>query len=287
MSQLVRFFSFLVFFVSLMPISLVSAHEPEIVKGAVTIVPFPEISKAYYGVLNGQPHRFVIATTEPFSLYVDLLVPDIAGQHTDVMAVVIKRNNLNEPLAQLGGADASWNRFWEPFGRDWYLKGPAYKAHVDAGVYDVQVWSPRIGAKYSLAIGETELFGWKESVHALSVIPLLKRTYFNVSPAGFILSPIGLGYVAGMFVLSFVVGFVYRLILKNILRGEQKKLRVSKNIGVGDRAVRVGIGIALLMWGITTTWNPIVLFFSGFSFFEAMFSWCGVYAIVGRNTCDV
>jgi Na+-transporting NADH:ubiquinone oxidoreductase subunit NqrB len=49
----------------------------------------------------------------------------------------------------------------------------------------------------------------------------------------------------------------------------------------------VGIGIALLVWAITTSWNPLLIFFSGFLFFEALFSWCGLYAALGKNTCPL
>ena len=38
---------------------------------------------------------------------------------------------------------------------------------------------------------------------------------------------------------------------------------------------------------ITTTWSPILIFFSGFALFEAIFSWCGFYAAMGKNTCPV
>jgi len=41
------------------------------------------------------------------------------------------------------------------------------------------------------------------------------------------------------------------------------------------------------LWAITTTWSPILIFFSGFAFFEAIFSWCGFYAAMGKNTCPV
>lgn len=32
---------------------------------------------------------------------------------------------------------------------------------------------------------------------------------------------------------------------------------------------------------------PKTIFFSGFAFFEAIFSWCGFYATIGKNTCPV
>jgi hypothetical protein len=51
--------------------------------------------------------------------------------------------------------------------------------------------------------------------------------------------------------------------------------------------LRLAIGVGLFLWAITTTWSPILIFFSGFALFEALFSWCGFYAALGKNTCPV
>jgi hypothetical protein len=69
----------------------------------------------------------------------------------------------------------------------------------------------------------------------------------------------------------------------------------NRNIGTSDRLLRVAIGATLLLVAITTTWSPILIFFSGlilslskgFALFEAIFSWCGFYAALGKNTCSV
>ncbi|NQV90554.1 DUF2892 domain-containing protein [Candidatus Uhrbacteria bacterium] len=66
---------------------------------------------------------------------------------------------------------------------------------------------------------------------------------------------------------------------KNSVRGAQK------NIGTFDRFVRFAIWIGLLFFAILTTWSPVLLFFSGFALFEALFSWCGFYAALGKTTC--
>jgi TM2 domain-containing membrane protein YozV len=72
-----------------------------------------------------------------------------------------------------------------------------------------------------------------------------------------------------------------------LLKGIPLSRRVAKNIGKSDRLLRAVIGAGLLLWAITTTWSPILIFFSGFAFFEAIFSWCGFYAAMGKNTCPV
>lgn len=64
---------------SLFP-ALAFAHQPRITESRLTEVPSPEISKAYYGKLTGEPDVYVIKATEAFDLYVNILVPDIAEQ---------------------------------------------------------------------------------------------------------------------------------------------------------------------------------------------------------------
>ena len=140
-------------------------------------------------------------------------------------------------------------------------------------------------SKYSLAIGETENFDFKEIMNALTLVPQLKRTFFDESPISFILSPFGWGLILTLYVVAGIVGLVYRLILRKFTKSKVREL--GKNIGVKDRLMRLVIGIALLLFAIATSWNILLIFLSGFAIFEAVFSWCGLYAALGRNTCPV
>lgn len=257
-----------------------SAHQPRITESRLTQVPDPEISKAYYGKLTGEPDVYVIKATEAFDLYVNVLVPDIAGQKKDVSAVVLKDN---KQIAVLDGINFEWKKFYEPFGADTYWMGPEYKTQAEAGTYEIRVWSSNNDSKYSLAVGEIEAFDRAEGMNALSIIPELKRDFFEESPIGFIKSPFGWGLIVVMYLLATIAGLVYRFILQRVAKGTVRG--VNKNIGKNDRLLRLVISIGLLLWAITTSWSPVLLFFSGFALFEAIFSWCGFYAALGKNTC--
>ncbi|MFT5360243.1 MAG: hypothetical protein ACI88L_000734 [Candidatus Paceibacteria bacterium] len=76
-----------IFAILILP-SLALAHQPRVTESRLTQVPSPEISKAYYGELTGEPDVYVIQASESFDLYVNVLVPDIKGQKKDVSAVV-------------------------------------------------------------------------------------------------------------------------------------------------------------------------------------------------------
>jgi hypothetical protein len=185
----------------------------------------------------------------------------------------------------LDGATHVWTQFFEPFGYNTYWEGPEYKARAEAGTYEIRVWSSNNDSKYSLAVGEIEAFDFTEGLNALTLIPQIKKDFFNESPISFILSPMGWGLILIMYVLALIVGFAYRAGMKLFAR--RSTHGAPRNIGTSDRLLRVAIGVALLLVAITTTWSPILIFFSGFALFEATFSWCGFYAAIGKTTCPV
>jgi hypothetical protein len=274
-----KVFILLLFFV--LP-SIALAHQPRMVNSSPTIVGNPEVSKAYYDTLVGKPHTYIIASDVPFALYVNVLVPDITGQQKDVSAIVTKDGSTT-PIATLDGVAYEWKKFYEPFGGDTYWMGPEYRGQVPAGTYTVVVSSSKNNSEYSLAIGETEAFDLNETISALHAIPTIKQDFFKESPATFIFSVFGAAYLVVLFILAFVIGFLYRLALRHLIKNPIYSAKT--NIGTKDRLIRVVIGTILFFWGITTSWNPLVLFFAGFAFFEALFSWCAFNAAIGKNTC--
>ena len=89
------------------------AHQPRLVhKQTDILVDLPEISKAYYGTLAGKPAIYRIEAAEPFKLYVNVLVPNIAGIGKDVSAR-IRRQGTVIAVMHPGGRD--WKPFFEPF----------------------------------------------------------------------------------------------------------------------------------------------------------------------------
>ena len=280
-SVIKKIFPFLLLFVILLPGS-VSAHQPRIVESRQTVVVEPAISKAYYGKLTGVPDVYTIQSSIPFDLYVNVLVPDIAGQTKDVSANITKDG---KPFAVLDGTHFDWKPMFEPFGYDKYFAGPEYKTKAESGTYVITVTSSNNDSKYSLAVGEAENFNFKEIMNALTVIPQLKSNFFNESPANFIFSYFGWGLILMLYVLADLFGIVYRYLLKKISKNTVRG--VSKNIGTSDRLIRFFIGVALLLWAITTTWSPFLILCSGFAIFEAIFSWCGFYAAIGKSTCPI
>jgi hypothetical protein len=61
---------------------------------------------------------------------------------------------------------------------------------------------------------------------------------------------------------------------------------LKKNIGSKDRLIRLFIALLLLAYAYwQMSW--IALGVSLFTFGEALFSWCILYQLIGKNSCPV
>jgi hypothetical protein len=274
------------------------AHQPRIVKGNFVEITNQEVSQAFYGELRGAQVEYQINSDKEFRLYVGILVPDIPNVRKDISAEIYRvKDRGKETVALLDGSQFEWTPFYEEFAKDNYLWGPEYKAddsqkgvelkgrQVPAGEYRIRVFSPSNQGKYCLVTGYLEVFPIKEIFKTLVAVPQIKLHFFNEPVFKVLLSPFGWGSILIFYLISFIVGFLLRVILKKLARNSPQG--VGKNIGKPDRFLRVAISVGLLVWAITTSWNPIFLFFSGFALFEAIFSWCGFYTALGKNTCPV
>ena len=147
--------------ISALLISTAAAHKPYIIGKTKNdiMVTQPEISKAYYGELNGDNVIYAICSDEPFELYVNILAPDPSPetepQGSDLSIWITNNDDFN---IKLKGENHNWTQFYEEYGKDHYLKGPEYKTSVLAGTYYVTVYSKTNSEKYALAIGEKEDF---------------------------------------------------------------------------------------------------------------------------------
>lgn len=167
------------------------AHQPQIVEGErpATVIEEPEVSKAYYGELTGEPHVFTIDAHEPFDFYMNVLVPDLPSANKDVSAALINPASPEIPIAVIGGGEAKWEPFFEEFARDNYFRAEEFRTKLPAGEYEIRVWSSNNDSAYSLAIGEIESFGFWDIVDAYIRIPQIKSFFFEKSPFSALFTP--------------------------------------------------------------------------------------------------
>jgi catechol 2,3-dioxygenase-like lactoylglutathione lyase family enzyme len=164
------------------------AHQPYLVNDTVvTRVDKPEVSKAFYAKLLGEPAVYEIVSPDSFELYVNILVPDEVGMPTD-LSVTVTRGP--DTLAVLDGPAHGWTRFYEPFGGDSYLMGPERRLRIGPGTYFATVTRPGNTGRYVLAVGEREQFSLKDVARLFSVMPRLKRDFFGKAPIRALFDPI-------------------------------------------------------------------------------------------------
>ena len=130
------------------------AHQPKLINYSPSFdnpheVVYPEISKAYYSKLEGEPHYYKINSDSDLSL-------EVLDENKKV-------------IYKAEGKDFEWNAWYEPYARDWYWKGPEIGTErneefktsftIDAGTYYIKVFNDDNTGHYSLAVGEAEFFG--------------------------------------------------------------------------------------------------------------------------------
>ena len=190
--------------VFLLMLTSVLAHQPRV--GTENIqVEDVEVSKAYYGELNGLPHIYTIDSDKEFSIYVNVLIPGNKLTHT-VSAELSKDNKVIEFL---DGENFEWEVWYEEFAGDYYMKGPELgedfksTSKLPAGKYEVKVFNENNQGKYSLAIGEKEEFPAPEIANAIILVPWLKLTFFgDLNITSIIL------VVFSFMILMFIMGLV-------------------------------------------------------------------------------
>ena len=162
------------------------AHQPKLINYSPTIdnphaVIFPEISKAYYSKLTGQPHYYVINSEDDFLFYTSILSPKINEEPSRFSLEVLDGDQ--NIVYKVDGSNFEWTAWYEPYARDWYWKGPEIGVEsgkefqtsftIDAGTYYIKVFNESNTGHYSLAVGEAEFFGSNLWEKILTWTPIL------------------------------------------------------------------------------------------------------------------
>ena len=148
------------------------AHQPKLIKYSPSInnphqVNLPEISKAYYGKLEGEPHYYKIESESKFSFYAGISTPKVSDNYKWFSIEVLDQNH--NVIFSGDGKDYQWKAWYEPYARDWYWIGPQIGIHndkefksslkINKGIYLIKVFNQDNIGHYSLAVGEKEFFG--------------------------------------------------------------------------------------------------------------------------------
>ena len=162
------------------------AHQPKLITYSPSQenphkVISPEISKAYYGKLTGDPHFYLINSNSEFLFYAGILSPKVNNDYIWLSLDILDENN--NIVFQADGSSFDWEPWYEPYARDWYWKGPEIGNETNSefktsfplkkGIYYIKVYNENNYGNYSLAVGEAEFFGANLWEQILTWTPIL------------------------------------------------------------------------------------------------------------------
>ena len=118
-------------------------------------------------------------------------------------------------------------------------------------------------------------------LHKLLLLTFYYINYSSLMPTLLLLSYLPLGVF---------VAILQRHIMRKV-KWSQRVIKqpgevTHKNIGLPDRLLRLTIAIVVLVYGLWVG-SELAVVIAGYTFYEALAKWCGLYALVGRNTCPI
>jgi len=208
----------IIFLTLLFLMNYATAHQPRVVFERVNteenpiIVKDPETSKAYYGELKESTDNYIIKSDQPFTLYLNILVPYSMNYKEDF--IVEARDYTNREILTLNGEDYEWKLFHEPFGNDNYMQGPEARINLSEGIYYINVSSTDNRGKYSLAIGERETFPLNEIIKTFCTIPKIKTKFFGGTFISSFYNFMGLAMLITLLVIILIIAVLVKVFKK-------------------------------------------------------------------------
>ena len=169
----------------------VEAHQPILSSGSQysTENPFvieePEISKAIYAELKGQPHYYQLSSEKGFNFYAGITVPKVEGC---ALSKKFSFEILNSDLKLIDRRDGESFKRWpwyEKYGEKWYWIGPEigqeFKSDrvYEKGTYYLKVFNENNYGQYVLAVGDIESFPITVIAKMLFTLPKINSVFWD------------------------------------------------------------------------------------------------------------
>lgn len=186
---------------------MASAYQPRLTmdlaihdENSSLLVEDPQVSQAFYGELTGSPDYYRITLDKPARIYFGITVPDTPGQQTDFSVELYDhKDTAITQVFLLDGTGFQWTPFYEPFGGEWYLQGPAATENLTNVTYYIKVSSPSNQGRYALVIGDEESFPLGEVINAYLLLPIIKQQFFGKPVAFWFVEFFGIILAMGSF----------------------------------------------------------------------------------------
>jgi len=130
----------------------------------------PEISKAIYSTLTGDPHYYRIQSAIDFDFYAGILAAKIGGCALESKFSFEVLDSEFDKIYLADGENFDWVPWYEEYGKQWYWNGPEVGEKFlsnevfKAGTYYIKVFNKTNTGQYVIAVGDIEKFSFTDIV---------------------------------------------------------------------------------------------------------------------------
>tara|TARA_B100000795_G_scaffold32408_2_gene21368 strand:- start:2878 stop:3456 length:579 start_codon:yes stop_codon:yes gene_type:complete len=130
----------------------------------------PEISKAIYSTLTGDPHYYRIQSAIDFDFYAGILAAKIGECALESKFSFEVLDSEFDKIYLADGENYDWVPWYEEYGKQWYWNGPEVGEKFlsnevfKAGTYYIKVFNKTNTGQYVIAVGDIEKFSFTDIV---------------------------------------------------------------------------------------------------------------------------
>jgi len=192
----------------------------------------PQTSQAFYDELLQSPRNYFISSDKNFELYFNILTPEIAnskGRYSANIFLVNSDESLQE-IATVDGLGIEWVEYYEPFSREYYLKGPVFDQQLTAGKYKIEIHSAENTGKYVLAVGLERKMDINSILGLYWSLPVLKLKFFGTDIWQLFFTPLMIALVvfAGLIlVLLAIINYFIGIVQIKIRQAEARTILLT------------------------------------------------------------
>ena len=130
----------------------------------------PEISKAIYSTLTGDPHYYRIQSAIDFDFYAGILAAKIGECALENKFSFEVLDSEFDKIYLADGENYDWVPWYEEYGKQWYWNGPEVGEKFlsnevfKAGTYYIKVFNKTNTGQYVIAVGDIEKFSFTDIV---------------------------------------------------------------------------------------------------------------------------
>ena len=147
----------------------------------------PEISKAIYSTLTGEPHYYRIKSDVDFDFYAGILAAKIGDCALESKFSFEVLDSDFHKIDFADGEKFEWTPWYEEYGKQWYWNGPEVGKNFlsdrvyDPGTYYIKVFNNSNTGQYIMAVGDIEKFSFTDIVGLLFSMGDIEDEYWDPS----------------------------------------------------------------------------------------------------------